>query len=256
MSVELAKPPTRNVLITGAGQGLGRAFAIRLASEGHRVAVADLRMEGARAVVDEIATAGGQALAVRVDVADEPSVRDMVETTEGEFGGIDVLVNNASIFSSLVMRPFYEIPTEEWRKVIDVNLTGVFLCAKYAQIPMARSGWGRIVNISSAAVSIGRADYMHYVASKAGVLGMTRAMARELGRFGITANAILPGATETEIPRETVTPTQRESLIAMRSLPRAQTPDDLSGVVGFLVSEDSRFVTGQGLIVDGGMVFN
>jgi 3-oxoacyl-[acyl-carrier protein] reductase len=256
MSNQLAEPPTRSVLITGAGQGLGRAFAMRLADEGHRIAVADLQLEGARAVAEEIAAAGGQALAVQVDVGDEPSVRAMIQTTEGEFGGLDVLVNNASIFSSLVMRPFYEIPTEEWRKVIDVNLTGVFLCSRHAQGIMARKGWGRIINISSAAVSMGHADYMHYIASKAGVIGMTRAMARELGRFGITANAILPGATETEIPRETVTPAQRDSMIAMRSLPRAQTPDDLSGVVQFLVSDDSRFVTGQSLIVDGGMVFN
>ena len=246
----------RSILITGAGQGLGRAFAQRFAADSHAVTIADIREEKAQAVADEIAAAGGTATAVAVDVSDDASVAAMVEHAVSAFGGLDVLVNNASIFSTLQMRPFFEIPVEEWRKVVDVNLTGVFLCSRHGHAPMKAKGWGRIVNISSAVVPLGRANYMHYVASKAGVVGMTRAMARELGGFGITVNAILPGATETEIPRDTVTPEQRAAFIAQRALPRAQTPDDLSGVVRFLASEDSGFVTGQSLIVDGGMVFS
>jgi 3-oxoacyl-[acyl-carrier protein] reductase len=145
---------------------------------------------------------------------------------------------------------------DEWRQVIDVNLTGGFLCARHAYEPMRAAGWGRIINIASAVVPMGRANYLHYVASKAGVVGMTRAMARELGGFGITVNAILPGAVETEVERETVTPEQRAAFIAQRSLPRAQVPEDLGGVVSFLISESAGFMTGQSLIVDGGMIFN
>jgi 3-oxoacyl-[acyl-carrier protein] reductase len=246
----------KTVLITGAGQGIGRHFAQRLTKEGHRIAVIDRRADAARAVVAEIEAAGGEAMALGTDITDDAAVAAAVEAIVSRFGGLDVLINNASIFSTLKMRPFYEIPVDEWRQVIDVNLTGGFLCARHAYEPMRAAGWGRIINIASAVVPMGRANYLHYVASKAGVVGMTRAMARELGGFGITVNAILPGAVETEIERETVTPEQRAAFIAQRSLPRAQIPEDLGGVVSFLISENAGFMTGQSLIVDGGMIFN
>lgn len=244
------------IMITGAGQGIGRHFAERLAREGHRIAVVDVRADAAQAVADAIAATGAEALAFGVDITDDAAVAGAVGDIAARLGGLDVLINNASIFSTLKMRPFYEIPLEEWRKVIDVNLTGGFICARHAIAPMRAAGWGRIVNIASAVVPMGRANYLHYVASKAGVVGMTRAMARELGGFGITVNAILPGAVETEIERETVTPEQRAAFIAQRSLPRAQVPQDLGGVVSFLISQDAGFMTGQSLIVDGGMIFN
>lgn len=245
----------RTIMITGAGQGIGRHFAERLAREGHRIAVVDVRAETAQAVADAIAATGAEALAFGVDITDDAAVAGAVADIAARLGGLDVLINNASIFSTLKMRPFYEIPLEEWRQVIDVNLTGGFICARHATLPMRAAGWGRIVNIASAVVPMGRANYLHYVASKAGVVGMTRAMARELGGFGITVNAILPGAVETEIERETVTPEQRAAFIAQRSLPRAQVPQDLGGVVSFLISQDAGFMTGQSLIVDGGMIF-
>lgn len=245
----------RTIMITGAGQGIGRHFAERLAREGHRIAVVDVRAETAQAVADAIAATGAEALAFGVDITDDAAVAGAVADIAARLGGPDVLINNASIFSTLKMRPFYEIPLEEWRQVIDVNLTGGFICARHAILPMRAAGWGRIVNIASAVVPMGRANYLHYVASKAGVVGMTRAMARELGGFGITVNAILPGAVETEIERETVTPEQRAAFIAQRSLPRAQVPQDLGGVVSFLISQDAGFMTGQSLIVDGGMIF-
>lgn len=246
----------KTVLITGSGQGIGRHFAQRLAKEGHRIAVVDRRADAAHAVVAEIQAAGGEALALGTDITDDAAAAAAVDTIVSRFGGLDVLINNASIFSTLKMRPFYEIPVEEWRQVVDVNLTGGFICARHAYGPMQAAGWGRIINIASAVVPMGRANYLHYVASKAGVVGMTRAMARELGGFGITVNAILPGAVETEIERETVTAEQRATFIAQRSLPRAQIPEDLGGVVSFLISEDAGFMTGQSLIVDGGMIFN
>ena len=246
----------KTIMITGAGQGIGRHFAERLAREGHRIAIVDVRADAAQTAADDIAATGAETLALGVDISDDAAVVAAVDHITARFGGLDVLINNASIFSTLKMRPFYEIPVDEWRKVIDVNLTGGFICARHAFAPMRAAGWGRIVNIASAVVPMGRANYMHYVASKSGVVGMTRAMARELGGFGITVNAILPGAVETEIERDTVTPEQRAAFIAQRSLPRAQIPQDLGGVLSFLISEDARFMTGQSLIVDGGMIFN
>ncbi|MBC7181781.1 MAG: SDR family oxidoreductase [Roseovarius sp.] len=251
----MANDANKTILITGAGQGIGRHFAQRLSREGHRVAVVDKNVEAARALVADLEAAGAQAMAFGTDITDDAATSDTVDQIVSRFGGLDVLINNASIFSTLKMRPFYEIPLDEWRQVIDVNLTGCFICARHAYKPMQAAGWGRIINIASAVVPMGRANYMHYVSSKAGVVGMTRAMARELGGFGINVNAILPGAVETEIERETVTAEQRAAFIAQRSLPRAQVPEDLGGVVSFLISENARFMTGQSLIVDGGMIF-
>lgn len=243
------------VIVTGSGQGLGRAFAHRFAGEGLSVLVADIREDAAQTVAREITEAGGSAHAVHVDVTDVGSTEAMCTAALSAFGRIDILVNNASIFSTLRMRPFFEIPVEEWRQVIDVNLNGVYLAARSAVPAMKEAGRGRIVNIASAVVPMGRPNYLHYVSSKAGVIGMTRGMARELGPWNITVNAVLPGSTETEVERATVTPEQRAALIASRSIQRPQTPDDLSGVVRFFASEDSRFVTGQSLVVDGGTVF-
>ncbi|MEW5420312.1 SDR family NAD(P)-dependent oxidoreductase [Amorphus sp. 3PC139-8] len=251
-----ASPKRGAVIVTGAGQGLGQAFAVRLAAEHYPVVVADIASDKADAVAKAIAAQGHEAAAIGVDVTDEGSAGRMVELALDRFGAIEGLVNNASIFSTLKMRPFFEIPLDEWRSVVDVNMTGVFICSKAAAGPMREREQGRIINIASSVVPMGRQDYLHYVGSKGGVVGMTRAMARELGPWNITVNAVLPGATETGIERATVTSAQREALIAMRSLKRAQVPDDLAGVVSFLMSEDSRFMTGQNLIVDGGAVFN
>lgn len=244
------------VIVTGSGQGLGRAFAHRLAVEGYAVVVADIAKDKAEAVAGELERTGRRAISVEVDVTEERSASKMVQIALDSYGSIDGLVNNASIFSTLKMKPFFEIPVDEWRAVIDVNLTGVFICSKAVAGPMQQRGSGRIINIASAVVPMGRQNYLHYVGSKAGIVGMTRAMARELGHWNITVNAILPGATDTEIERETVTAEQREALIAMRSIKRTQVPGDLSGCVSFLMSNDSDFMTGQSLIIDGGAVFS
>jgi len=240
------------VVITGAGQGIGRAFAKTFASGGAKVVIAERNVDRARAVEREIAAGNGHATVVETDVADADSVKRLAASVDKTFGRADVLINNAAIFSTLEMRPFEQIPLAEWEQVLRVNVTGPFLCARELVPLMRRNKWGRIINMASGAVTLGRPNYLHYIASKAALAGMTHSMARELGPDGITVNAVLPGATFTEIPRKTVTPEQKERIIALQSIQRPQVPDDLLGVVLFLASDASAFMTGQELTVDGG----
>lgn len=243
----------RIVVVTGAGQGLGRAYAHAFADAGAIPVIAELDENSGRAVADELAQKKAQALFVRTDVSSPESVQAMVAKADAEFGRIDVLVNNAAIFSTLQMRPFEEIPLEEWARVLNVNITGSFLCARAVLPVMRRANWGRIINISSATVSMGRPNYLHYVTSKAAVIGMARSMAREVGKYGINVNTVLPGATVTEVPRATVTEAQRQAIVGLQCIPRIEAMDDLIGPVLFLASDASRFVTGQSLTVDGGV---
>lgn len=239
-------------IITGAGQGLGRAYALRFALEGARVIVADVREDKANEVAREVQSLGGEGLAIGIDVSDPESVREMVSQTIERFGHIDILLNNAAIFSTIEMRPFEKIGLEDWNQSMAVNLTGTFLCCQAVAPYMRERGQGRIINISSTVALNGRAMYMHYVTSKAGVIGLTRALATELGDDNITVNTITPGSTETEVPRETVTPEQKQAMIDRQALHRRQTPEDLVGVAVFLASEDSKFITGQIINADGG----
>lgn len=248
-------PASRVVLVTGAAQGLGRAYAQRFAREGHRVVAMDIQEKALDGVADEIRAVGGQCLPLGVDVGQEASVARAAARVDEAFGRCDVLVNNAAIFSTIKMRPFEDIPVDEWMRVLHVNVTGTFLMTRAFAPLMRRHRWGRIINVSSAAFVMGRPNYLHYTTSKAAVVGMTRSLARELGVDGITVNALLPGATDTEIPRETVTPEQKRQQIAMRCIQREEGPRDLEGVVSFLASDDSAFVTGQSFVVDGGYCF-
>ncbi len=245
---------SRVAIVTGAAQGLGRAFAHRLVAEGAVVAIADRNVKGARTVVDELGD--DHAMAIEVDVADESSVGAMVTAVVERWARVDVLVNNASIFSSIKMRPFEEISVAEWDDLMAVNVKGAFLCARAVAPVMKSAGYGRIVNISSATIWIGRPNYLHYVTSKAALIGMTRAMSRELGPFNVTVNAVTPGATETEVPRETVTPEQSLQIVAGQAIKRREVPADLVGTVAFLSSGDSDFITGQTINVDGGAAFH
>jgi NAD(P)-dependent dehydrogenase (short-subunit alcohol dehydrogenase family) len=242
----------RVVLVTGAAQGIGRVLAGAFAETGAIAIVADRDADKAEATAAAIADAGGRASAVRVDVADPNSVDAMVAEIEARYKPVEVLINNAALFSTLTMQPFEEIPLDEWDMVQRVNVTGPFLCARAVTTGMRKSGFGRIINISSGAVTLGRPNYLHYTTSKAALIGMTRSMARELGPAGITVNAVLPGAIETEIPRETVTPEAKRRIVEMQCIPRGEMPDDLVGIMLFLASDASSFITGQSITVDGG----
>ena len=243
-------------IVTGAGQGIGRAYAHRLAKEGARVVVAELNETKGKAVAEECHAAGGEAVCVRTDVADEPSCQEMAATAVRQFGRIDVLVNNAAVFSTIAMKPFWELGVAEWDRLMAVNVRGLWLASKAVVPQMQRQRSGRIINISSAAIFMGRPNYLHYIASKGAVYAMTRSMARELGDFGITVNTITPGATYTEIPRGTVTPEQREAMLRMQCVHRPEEPGDLVGTVVFLAGDDAAFITGQTINVDGGMNFH
>ena len=237
----------RVCIVTGAGQGIGRVFARALAEAGATVVVADRNEAKARAVAEEV---GG--MAATVDVGDPASVGAMAAAVEAAYERIDVLVNNAAIFSTITMRPFEQIPLDEWDEVLRVNLTGPFLCARAVLPGMRRGGWGRIVNIGSGAVTLGRPGYLHYIATKSALVGMGRSMARELGPDGITVNTIMPGATFTEVERKTVTPEFVERIVAQQCVHRPQRADDLVGTLLWLCGEGSAFVTGQAIAVDGG----
>jgi 3-oxoacyl-[acyl-carrier protein] reductase len=243
----------KTVIVTGAGQGIGRALARRLAAEAANVAVSDIDAEAAARVAAEI---GEHAHAIALDVTDRTACADAVAATVERFGGLDALVNNAGIFSTLRMGPFEQIAADEFAAVMNVNVAGTFNCCQ-AVAPLLRSQRaGSIINISSGTVRMGRPFYAHYVTSKAAVIGLTRALANELGDDNVRVNALMPGSIKTEIPRDTVTPEQAQAIIARQALKRQMTPQDILGTIVFLVSDDSAMLTGQTLVVDGGVIFS
>lgn len=242
-------------IVTGSGQGIGRSIALALADQGAEVVIADRDAGQAADVASEIETRGGSALAYTVDVSDAEAVFEMAAAAVTRFGRIDVLINNAAIFSTIEMKDFDEISVEEWRDVIDVNLTGVFLCCKAVVEHMRANKYGRIINMSSATVLFGRPRYLHYVASKSGVVGITRGLARELGSSGINVNTVMPGSTDTGIPRDSVDATQSQAIIDSQSVPRRLLSEDIVGATLFLASPSAAAVTGQSLVADGGANF-
>ncbi len=245
----------RVAIVTGGGQGLGRHFAKAYARVGAVPVIAELNEAKAQSVQAEIEAMGGRALAVRADVRSAADWEAVVARTLDAFGRIDILVNNAAYFSGIKMKPFEQITLDEWDLAMDVNVKGCFLGARAVAGPMRKAGWGRIVNISSGVVSVAPPFYAHYPTSKAGVVGLTRALARELSNEGILVNALMPGAIETEVPRETVSEDLKKRIIAAQSIKRPQQPEDLVGPLLFFSSEACGFVTGQCMSVDGGSVF-
>jgi len=241
------------IIATGGGMGIGRVYCLGLAKEGAKVVVGDIQAEAAKAVAAEIARAGGEALAIAVDVTAPEQTRAMAQGALDRYGRIDALVNNAGLYTSIKKKSFAEISPEEWDQVMAVNLKGILLCSQAVYPAMKKQGKGKIINISSGTIFNGTPFFLHYVTSKAGVIGLTRALARELGTDGIAVNAITPGLTISG-PQQAgvITPAQVADRRSRRCFQRDQFPEDLVGTVLFLASVDSDFITGQTINVDGG----
>ena len=242
----------RVCIVTGAAQGLGATYAKSLSKEGAKVVVTDI--DDTTAVAAEIQALGGEVLALQNDVSDWASCQEMVSKTVEKFGRVDVLVNNAAIFGNLERASIDEISPELFQRVMNVNVTGSFLCTKAAVPIMREQSYGKIIMISTSRIFAGLPFYIHYDASKGAVFGMTRAMANELGDDGIRVNAIAPGSTMSENvkARTDWRDGGPAAKLAGRSLKRLQDPEDLIGSCIFFASAESDFVTGQTLVVDGG----
>ena len=242
----------RSVIITGGGKGIGKVYAEEFAKAGARVVAADIDAPAAKAVAEAITAQGGEALGLGVDIASEEATLAMAKAALDRFGAIDVLINNASLMSVLARRSWLEIPVEEWDRVMAVNLRGMFLACKAAFPAMKAQKRGKIVNISSSRVWEGAPNRLHYTTSKAGVIGFTRALSREVAEFGITVNAVTPGMTQSETQVASSSGNYLAARVAGRAIERVQVPADLVGAVMFLSSAASDFMTGQTVNVDGG----
>ena len=247
----------RVVIVTGGGSGIGRIYSLALAKRGVKVAIADINAISAEKTVNEITSSQGTAISIKVDVSDEESTRLMAKTVYEKFGKINGLVNNAAIYADLGRKKtLEEITTDEFEKVMAVNVLGVWNCTKAVLNFMKKNGGGSIVNISSTVALVGTVGFPHYVASKSAVIGLTRSLARELGKDGIRVNAIAPGLVTNEATLKLNEEQYVSGAASTRALKREQTPEDLVGPVLFFLSEDSGFVSGQTIVVDGGSYMN
>lgn len=239
-------------VVTGGAQGIGRAIAEGLAREGARIVIADLRR------AEEAAAAFPDGVGIEADVSSEEDVERLVEGTVQRCGGVDVLVNNAGLYASLAMRPFTEIPLEEWRRVMDVNVASMFLSCRAVVPHMREAGGGAIVNISSGTPFRGVPFLLHYVTSKGAIVALTRALAKELGAAGIRVNCVAPGFTMSEGVKAhpEVIEKLRDVSVAARTIQRDQVPEDVVGAAVFLAGPEAAFVTGQTMVIDGGQYFH
>ena len=244
----------RTALVTGAARGIGAAIARRLAADGLQVGVVDLDSDASARVADEIIEAGGRAVSVAADVSNEESAAHAVDEVSAELGPVTVLINNAGIIRDNLL---FRMSTDDWDQVLDVHLKGAFLMTRAAQAHMTQAKWGRVVNLSSTG-ALGNRGQVNYSAAKAGMQGFTKTLALELGKFGVTANAIAPGFIETEMTHATAerlgVSFEDFSAAVSRDIPvgRVGTPDDVAAVASFLASEEAGYVSGQVVYVAGG----
>jgi len=239
----------RVALITGASQGIGHAIAVRLAAAGASVALAARNQDKLNEVVQQITSAGGKASAFQLDVADEEQIKSVFKAVIAQLGKIDILVNNAGITrDQLVMR----MKRADWDAVLGTNLTSAYLCTQQVISPMLKQRWGRIINVTSIFGQIGQAGQANYASSKAGLIGLTKAIARELGSRNITCNAVAPGFIETSMTAVLGDDFKQN---ALKNIPlgRIGTPDDVAGAVAFLASDEASYITGHVLDVNGGL---
>jgi len=242
----------RVIVITGGARGLGRAYSLGVAQQGAKVVIADI-LDG-RPVVEELAEAGSEAISVTTDVSDEASTAAMAEAAMERFGAIDVLINNAAMFSETTRGAFTDLTVAEWDRAFEVNVRGVWLCTKAVYPHMAAQGSGKVLNIASNTCYKGTLGFPHYVASKSALLGLTRCLATELGPEGITVNTVSPDL----IPNPDLRPTDATSdpfVVSGRTIKRTQVPEDMVGTIVFLSSSASDFISGQSLLVNGGAYF-
>jgi pyridoxal 4-dehydrogenase len=238
------KLENRVAIVTGAGQGIGRAIAEKLSQEGASVVVADINTDTATKTAADI---GG--LAHTVDVSNEEQVARLVNATIGNYGKVDILVNDAAI---VPFTPWDDLDFAEWRRIMSVNLDGVYLTSRAVYPHMKEAGYGRIVNIASNVIVAGTPNMAHYVASKGGVFGFTRALATELGRHGITVNAVAPGLTASEGVLAGSHAEAFDFVVSLQAIPRRAVPADIAPAVAFLASEEAAWVTGAMIVADGG----
>ena len=240
----------RTAIVTGAGQGMGRCVAVALAERGARVVVNDIQQERAEGTAASLRETGAEAIAIPADVVDSAAVRAMVEEAIAQFGPIHILINNAGI-----LRPtkVVEIEEDEWDLVIEVNLKGTFLCSQAVLPSMQEAGWGRIVNFSSTAgKNISTVGGAHYTAAKAGILGFTRHLAKEVAEYGITVNSVCPGLIDTEMVRATIDDERTQAYADSFPIPRLGEPEEVAELVAFLASDRAAYITGASLDINGG----
>jgi len=238
-------------IVTGGARGLGKAFCLAMAEQGAKLVIADILDKEAKHTAEEIQAKGGKAISIKTDVTSEEDTLGMAKETIKQFGRIDILVNNAAMIYGITRKPFIEIPPAEWDKLMAVNLRGPFLCCRAVFPQMKKQGKGKIINLASETAFTGSRHLVHYVTSKGGIISLTRALAAELGQYGICVNAIGPGFTDSESSRTLIDDITKYD-VRLTPLRRLEQPEDLVGALIFLASDESDFITGQTLVVDGG----
>ena len=241
---------SRVALVTGGSRGIGRAIAARLATDGHRVVVNfSSSPEAAASVVEEIRSAGGEAVAVAADVSDADAVANLVAQVGEEFGPVEILVNNAGVTRDGLLA---RMGSDDWDRVMEVNLRSVYLCTKAVLRGMLKNRWGRIISIGSVSGLAGNPGQANYAASKAAIVGFTKSIAKEVGSRGITANVVAPGFIESDMTAA-LGESALQAAIGATAIGRLGRPDDIAGAVGYLAGDEAGFVTGQVIVVDGGL---